>query len=83
MTVKDKTVLVTGGTSGIGEATARAFAAAGADVVITGRDEQRGRQIVDSLVNDGAASYEILDAVDSVAERRLECSRADVALLAR
>ncbi len=54
MTVKDKTVLVTGGTSGIGEATARAYAAAGADVVITGRDDQRGRQIVDSLVNDGA-----------------------------
>jgi NAD(P)-dependent dehydrogenase (short-subunit alcohol dehydrogenase family) len=54
MTVKDKTVLVTGGTSGIGEATARAYAAAGADVVITGRDEQRGRRIVESLVNDGA-----------------------------
>jgi NAD(P)-dependent dehydrogenase (short-subunit alcohol dehydrogenase family) len=54
MTVKDKTVLVTGGTSGIGEAIARAYAAAGADVVITGRDDQRGRQIVDSLVKDGA-----------------------------
>jgi NAD(P)-dependent dehydrogenase (short-subunit alcohol dehydrogenase family) len=54
MTVKDKTVLVTGGTSGIGEAIARAYAAAGADVVITGRDDQRGRRIVDSLVKDGA-----------------------------
>jgi NAD(P)-dependent dehydrogenase (short-subunit alcohol dehydrogenase family) len=54
MTVKDQRVLVTGGTSGIGEATARAYAAAGADVVITGRDEQRGREIVDSLARDGA-----------------------------
>lgn len=54
MTVKDKKVLVTGGTSGIGEATARAYAAAGADVVITGRDEQRGQQIVESLTKDGA-----------------------------
>ena len=53
MTVQDKKVLVTGGTSGIGEATARAYAAAGADVVITGRDEERGRQIVQSLVADG------------------------------
>ena len=53
MTVKDKKVLVTGGTSGIGEATARVYAAAGADVVITGRDEERGRQIVQSLVADG------------------------------
>ena len=53
MTVQDKKVLVTGGTSGIGEATARAYAAAGADVLITGRDEERGRQIVESLVADG------------------------------
>jgi NAD(P)-dependent dehydrogenase (short-subunit alcohol dehydrogenase family) len=54
MTVKDKKVLVTGGTSGIGEAIARAYAAAGADVVITGRDDQRGAQIVNSLTSDGA-----------------------------
>jgi NAD(P)-dependent dehydrogenase (short-subunit alcohol dehydrogenase family) len=74
MTVKGKTVLVTGGTSGIGEATARAYAAAGANVVITGRDEQRGRQIVDSLVNDGArgrfvrADLERLEDVQRLAE---------------
>jgi NAD(P)-dependent dehydrogenase (short-subunit alcohol dehydrogenase family) len=54
MTVKDKTVLVTGSTSGIGEAIARAYATAGANVVITGRDDQRGRQIVASLTKDGA-----------------------------
>jgi NAD(P)-dependent dehydrogenase (short-subunit alcohol dehydrogenase family) len=47
-------VLVTGGTSGIGEAIARAYAAAGADVVITGRDGERGREIVNSLTSDGA-----------------------------
>src|SRR5260370_7823762 len=53
MTVTGKTVLVTGGTSGIGEAIARAYAAAGADVVITGRDEQRGRKVVESVGEDG------------------------------
>ncbi|MEN3281994.1 MAG: hypothetical protein V7607_3134 [Solirubrobacteraceae bacterium] len=54
MPVKDKTLLVTGVTSGIGDATARAYDAAGADVVVSGRDDRRGRQIVDSLVKDGA-----------------------------
>jgi NAD(P)-dependent dehydrogenase (short-subunit alcohol dehydrogenase family) len=54
MSVDGKTVLVTGGTSGIGEAIARAYAGAGAEVVITGRDEERGRRSVDSLLRDGA-----------------------------
>jgi NAD(P)-dependent dehydrogenase (short-subunit alcohol dehydrogenase family) len=54
MTVKNKTVLVTGGTSGIGAAIVRAYAAEGGDVVITGRDEPRGQQIVESLTRDGA-----------------------------
>ena len=53
MTVQGKTVLVTGGTSGIGEAIARAYAAEGADVVITGRSEERGRQIADSTESIG------------------------------
>src|ERR1700756_4027283 len=53
MTVQGKTVLVTGSPSGIGEAIARAYAAEGADVVITGRSEERGRRIADSLTKDG------------------------------
>jgi NAD(P)-dependent dehydrogenase (short-subunit alcohol dehydrogenase family) len=42
-------VLVTGGTSGIGEAVAIAFAKAGADVVITGRDQARGQAVLGTI----------------------------------
>jgi retinol dehydrogenase-14 len=45
----EKTVLITGGTSGIGKATAVAMAAMGADVVVTGRDPERGERALEEI----------------------------------
>jgi len=50
---KNKTVLVTGGTSGIGEDTALRFAQAGAQVAISGRREKEGREVVKRIEESG------------------------------
>jgi NAD(P)-dependent dehydrogenase (short-subunit alcohol dehydrogenase family) len=47
---------ITGGTSGIGLATARAFARAGAQVAVAARDAERGRRAVELLERDGASA---------------------------
>jgi meso-butanediol dehydrogenase / (S,S)-butanediol dehydrogenase / diacetyl reductase len=45
MQLKDKVMLVTGATSGIGEAIAKAAAAAGAHLMLTGRSVERGEAV--------------------------------------
>ena len=49
MNATARKALVTGSTSGIGRAIAHALAATGAHVVVTGRDERRGAQIVGEI----------------------------------
>jgi NAD(P)-dependent dehydrogenase (short-subunit alcohol dehydrogenase family) len=54
MRLREKVAIITGGTSGIGAATADLFAKEGARVVLTGRNEQRGRAIVDRIGGNAA-----------------------------
>jgi NAD(P)-dependent dehydrogenase (short-subunit alcohol dehydrogenase family) len=49
MQLKDYVAVITGGTSGIGEATARSFVDAGARVVIAGRSEKKGTALADRM----------------------------------
>lgn len=71
--LKDKVILVTGSTTGIGEAIARRCVAEGARVLVHGRDEKRGREVVESLgasavfhpddLSDPDAAERLIDAV--------------------
>jgi NAD(P)-dependent dehydrogenase (short-subunit alcohol dehydrogenase family) len=81
-----RTVLITGGTGGIGRATAMGLAAMGADLAITGRDASRtdaaAREIraagggkVDTFVADLSAQTQVRGLAEEVLDR---CPRIDV-----
>jgi NAD(P)-dependent dehydrogenase (short-subunit alcohol dehydrogenase family) len=57
--LKGKVAIVTGATSGIGNATARRFAQAGAQVVVVGRDEQKLKGVVEEITGQGGEALSI------------------------
>lgn len=62
MSVKDKVVVITGASSGIGEASATLLAQNGAKVVLGARREERLKQISDAIIEKGGqAAYRVTD----------------------
>lgn len=72
MRLKEKVALITGGTSGIGEATAFLFAKEGAKVAITGRNADRGATVLGHIEQAGGKAI-FMRADVSKAE---DCQRA-------
>ena len=70
MRLKHKVALITGATSGIGEATAILFAQEGAKVTITGRNEKRGHAVVERIVKEGGKAIFIRADVRKAEECR-------------
>ncbi|RFM27433.1 SDR family oxidoreductase [Deminuibacter soli] len=62
MSTANSTIVIAGGTSGIGLATAKRLAATGAKVIVTGRNPEKLQQAVASI--GGNAAGQILDSSD-------------------
>jgi retinol dehydrogenase 12 len=82
-----KTVVITGGSSGIGLETARSLAGQGARVVMVVRSEQRGRAAIDEIAKTAPAAklelvladlYSLAEVKKAAAELRAKCDRIDV-----
>jgi len=69
--MRDQVALVTGGSSGIGLATARAFARQFARVVIASRDERVAKRALETLAKDGDVQWLPVDVADSKSVSRL------------
>src|SRR5438094_4471847 len=63
--IKDKVVIITGASAGIGEASAKLLAANGAKVVLGARREEQLKQLVDEIQKAGGqAVYQVMDVVN-------------------
>ena len=82
--LKDQVAIVTGGASGMGEATAKIYAKEGAKVVIADFNPETAQKVVDDIIADGGVArfYHPMDAptaqVESIVEKTIEEFVADI-----
>ena len=63
--IKDKVVIITGASSGLGEATARRLAKNGAKLMLAARREERLKELVAEIKKEGGtAKYQVTDVTD-------------------
>ncbi|PPF81159.1 short-chain dehydrogenase [Subtercola sp. Z020] len=76
-----RTAIVTGSSSGIGEAIARVLAASGATVVVSGRDAPRAQAVADRIIASGGAAHVVtVDLAGGYAELRAFAREATAVL---
>ncbi len=63
MEISGKTAIVTGGASGLGEATAKILHAAGANVMIVDMNEEKGKAVTAELGE--RAAFELVDVTNT------------------
>ncbi len=87
MTPNTSTALITGGTSGIGRATANKLAQLGIHVLVVGRDAERGKKAIEQIrAAGGKADFILSDLRDAgsarqVAKRAIELGQGHVDIL--
>lgn len=87
MTDETSTALITGGTSGIGRATANKLAQLGVHVLVVGRNTERGKKTVDEIRASGGnadfISSDLRDASSArdLAKRALELAKGHIDIL--
>lgn len=70
--IANKVVIITGASSGLGEATARMLASKGAKLMLAARREDRLKALAESIQADGGeAAYQVVDVSDQAAVQAL------------